>query len=52
MNQYKIYGGLKYLIHDGKKYTFKFVSYEEKKLKTKKQCRKKRKKTRKKILTF
>ena len=25
-----MYGGLKYLIHDGKKPVFRFVSYEEK----------------------
>lgn len=48
MKQYKVYGGLKYLIHDGNKPVFMFACYEDTKLKTKKHCRKKRKKTRKK----
>ena len=39
MNKYKIYGGLKYLIHDGKKQVFKFISYEEKKTKKNKKYR-------------
>ena len=37
MKEYKIYGGLKYLVYDGKKPVFKFISYqEEKKKKTRK----------------
>lgn len=44
MKEYKIYGGLKYLIHDGKNAVFRFVSYEEKKKK-----KTKKKKTNKKI---
>ena len=47
MKEYKIYGGLKYLIHDGKKPVFRFVSYEEKKNKKTKKRNKKRRKTRK-----
>ena len=29
MKKYKVYGGLKYLIHDGKKRVFKFISYQK-----------------------
>ena len=39
MKKYKVYGGLKYLIHDGKKSVFKFVSYEKKKTKKNKKYR-------------
>ncbi len=45
MNEYKIYGGLKYLIHDETKPVFKFISYQkEKKTKRKKKCRKRTRK--------
>ena len=47
MKKYNIYGGLKYLIHDGKKPVFRFVSYEEKKKKKTKKRNKKKRKTRK-----
>ena len=47
MKEYKIYGGLKYLIHDGKKPVFRFVSYEEKKKKKTKKKKIYRKNTRK-----
>ena len=36
MKKYKNYGGLKYLIQDGKNPVFKFICYEEPKSKTKK----------------
>lgn len=55
MKKYKNYGGLKYLIQDGKNPVFKFICYEEeKKTKTKKRkkmirktrrCRRRRKST-------
>ena len=35
MKKYKNYGGLKYLIQDGKVPVFKFICYEEPKSKTK-----------------
>tara|TARA_Y100001980_G_C14219466_1_gene76059 strand:- start:61 stop:210 length:150 start_codon:yes stop_codon:yes gene_type:complete len=46
MKKYKVYGGLKYLIHDGKKAVFIFVSYQNEKSKTKK-IKKKNRKTKK-----
>ncbi len=45
MKKYKIYGGLKYLIHDGKQPIFKFISkHSETKTKKKKKYRKKTRK--------
>jgi len=48
MKEYKIYGGLKYLIHDGKTPVFRFICYQEEK--TKKYTRKVRGRRRRRTL--
>lgn len=54
MKEYKIYGGLKYLVHDGKKPVFKFICYQEEKKKTtikKKKYRRVTRRRRNKLIT-